>query len=270
MTPAASTSDRSDLRARFDDEMRRKVVPPAGLRRERRGPLTWMVGPTADPLDHIVVHSQLGAQDAEGVVASEVSRARAQGWGFSWSLYAHDEPGSLREILATHGLHAGSEQTVLTLPSGAPALGATPPPEVAIRRIRSPDDAEGVLAVQEAVWGPSATPWLRRWFAAGLGTPTLGLFVAEARGTAIGAAWTTLVAGRTFAGLYGGTVLPEWRRRGIYRALVAARASAARESGIPHLVCGANAHSAPRLERLGFEPIATAVDMTFRRPDALP
>jgi GNAT superfamily N-acetyltransferase len=52
--------------------------------------------------------------------------------------------------------------------------------------------------------------------------------------------------------LMGGVVLPEARRRGVYRALVHARWRHAAERGTPTLVVQAGALSAPVLDGLGF------------------
>jgi predicted acetyltransferase len=51
-------------------------------------------------------------------------------------------------------------------------------------------------------------------------------------------------------------VLPAFRRRGLYRALVASRLGYAAERGIPFVTSHARAStSAPLLERLGFETV---------------
>jgi GNAT superfamily N-acetyltransferase len=55
--------------------------------------------------------------------------------------------------------------------------------------------------------------------------------------------------------LAGGSVLPAFRGRGAYRALVRARWDAAVERGTPALVTHAGKMSRPILERLGFEDV---------------
>ncbi len=61
-----------------------------------------------------------------------------------------------------------------------------------------------------------------------------------------------LTPGGDFAGLWGGGTVPEWRGRGLYRALVAHRARIAAERGYRHLLVDASGHepadpAAPRL-----------------------
>ncbi len=57
------------------------------------------------------------------------------------------------------------------------------------------------------------------------------LWVAEAEGRIVSAGRLEPVAGTDFAGIWGGATRPEWRGRGIYRALTAARARSALRAG---------------------------------------
>lgn len=66
-----------------------------------------------------------------------------------------------------------------------------------------------------------------------------------------------------FAGLYSGGTIPEYRSRGAYRALVAARAAVARRRGYRFLIVDARETSRPILQRLGFEPLATVRGWTL-------
>jgi len=92
---------------------------------------------------------------------------------------------------------------------------------------------------------------------------SISLFVVYDDTRPVSAAWTLYF--RTidgeyapFAGLYGGTTIPEYRRRGLYTALVFARAREALEREIPYLVVDAGTMSEPILRNLGFRRIATA------------
>lgn len=59
-----------------------------------------------------------------------------------------------------------------------------------------------------------------------------------------------------FASLWGGGTVPDWRRRGVFRALVAHRAAIARDRGFRYLQVDAAAASRPILQRLGFVELA--------------
>jgi GNAT superfamily N-acetyltransferase len=72
-----------------------------------------------------------------------------------------------------------------------------------------------------------------------------------------------LHAGTEFAGLFGGGTLPQWRGRGIYRALVAYRARLAAARGYRYLQVDASPASRPILERLGFACLALTTPYTW-------
>ncbi len=77
-------------------------------------------------------------------------------------------------------------------------------------------------------------------------------FLARINGTPAGTA--SFFRKREAAYLMGGNILPEFRKQGLYSALVAQRLEAVRYIGLNYAVTHARAHtSAPILERLGFE-----------------
>ena len=91
------------------------------------------------------------------------------------------------------------------------------------------------------------------------------LWVAEAAGQVISAGRLEPVAGTEFAGLWGGATLPAWRRRGIYRALTAARARSALSLGKTLLHSDSTEFSRPILERSGLIKVSTTTPYEWRR-----
>jgi GNAT superfamily N-acetyltransferase len=83
---------------------------------------------------------------------------------------------------------------------------------------------------------------------------------------AVSAARAEFPAIGTFASLWGGGTLPEWRGRGIYRALVSYRADRAAARGYRYLHVDASSDSRPVLERLGFVRLARTTPY-IREPD---
>jgi GNAT superfamily N-acetyltransferase len=71
------------------------------------------------------------------------------------------------------------------------------------------------------------------------------------------------VTGTAFATLWGGSTLPAWRGRGIYRALVSHRARLADARGFSLLQVDASDDSRPILERLGLEAITTTTPYVY-------
>ncbi|MGH3762223.1 GNAT family N-acetyltransferase [Actinophytocola sp.] len=90
----------------------------------------------------------------------------------------------------------------------------------------------------------------------------LAIVLAMAGGTPVCASRVDFHAGTDFASLWGGGTLPEWRRRGIYRAMVGFRARLAAERGFSYLRIDAQPTSRPILEKHGFVRISTIVSFT--------
>jgi GNAT superfamily N-acetyltransferase len=70
--------------------------------------------------------------------------------------------------------------------------------------------------------------------------------------------------GTDFASLWGCGTLPAWRRRGVFRALVAHRAALASAKGFRYLQVDASADSRPILQSLGFVELATTTPFTHQ------
>jgi hypothetical protein len=92
------------------------------------------------------------------------------------------------------------------------------------------------------------------------------ILTAKAGDQVVSAAWLMIMAGTRFGALWGGSTLADWRRRGIYRALVAQRARIAVERGIDYLMVDASDDSRPILERLGLHPVTTTTPWIWRPP----
>ena len=87
-------------------------------------------------------------------------------------------------------------------------------------------------------------------------------FIALIGGRVVGTSYAAF--GTAGVNLFGGSVLPEVRGRGVYRALVQARWEAAAACGTPALTVQAGRMSRPICERLGFvflAPVRVFVDL---------
>jgi GNAT superfamily N-acetyltransferase len=149
------------------------------------------------------------------------------------------------------------------------ALPRTPPPEGI--RIVEVGDAAGIdllIEVHEAVFGPGQDrirPQLLYLLEENPRSILVVLALAGER--AVSAARAEFPSMGSFASLWGGGTLPEWRGRGIYKALVSYRADRAAERGYRYLHVDASSESRPILERLGFVRLARTTPYN-REPDA--
>jgi GNAT superfamily N-acetyltransferase len=138
---------------------------------------------------------------------------------------------------------------------------------VEIRQITDPAGLDKVVQVEDAVWNES-----HAWIADELGRELvlpgepLLMYLAYAEGVPAAAAWIRFHAGTDFAALFGGSTLPQYRKRGLYTTLLNVRAQAALERGYRFLSVDASEMSRPILEKHGFVKVTTATAYKYRVP----
>lgn len=252
-------TDTEILLAAYDDQMRGvPPTPPTGVTYEQDGPLLRTVGGFRG---FITGPRSLGVRGAEldRLIARQRDYFAARGEAVEWKVRGHDEPADLAERLSTAGFAPEPRETVLVgrvadLAVREPAV----PDGVTLRQVTAGADMHRIAALESAVWGFDmsflADDLIGRVAAA---PDEISVHVAEADGEVVSAAWLVFRAGTEFASLWGGSTLAEWRGRGIYRALVAARAALAVARGVTYLHVDASDDSAPILRRLGFEAVTT-------------
>jgi GNAT superfamily N-acetyltransferase len=242
------------------------------VRYEQDGPLLRAVG---------VRRGYISGPRDVGVTGAELDRLIARqrdyfaghGQAVAWHTRAHDEHADLPARLRAAGFVPGDERTVLIGLAAELATAPVLPGGVALRWVTADGDMHRIAAMQSAVWGPD-WGWLgedliRRIAAA---PDDIAVLAAEAGGEVVSAAWLAFFqpGGDSFARLLGGSTLPQWRGRGIYGALVAARAQRAAARSVRYLQVDASGDSAPILRRLGFRAVTATTEYVWTPQPASP
>jgi GNAT superfamily N-acetyltransferase len=150
------------------------------------------------------------------------------------------------------------EETVLIAPVERIAAEPRLPEGISLREVSERRDFERIEAHERAVWGDASHPVAGDLEGERTADPeAIAFVVAEAGETVVCAGWVRFQAGTDFATLWGGSTLPAWRTRGIYRAVVVHRAQLAAARGFRYLEVDASSESRPILERLGFVAVTT-------------
>ena len=254
--------DLSELVAAYDAQVRDRVPDPLprGVAVERDGPLLRFVGWAGRGF---VVYRDLGGlegADLDELIARQVHVFAERGERFEWKLHGHDWPKDLPQRLRAAGFVPEDTETIVIAPVVDIAGKVQLPEGVALREVTSRTDLERIAALEQAVWGDEdQQTWLVDMLESerAVDPYALSVVVAEAGATVVCAAWIRFERGTEFATLWGGATLPEWRRRGIYRATVVYRANLAAGGGFRYLETDASDDSRPILERLGFNAVTT-------------
>jgi GNAT superfamily N-acetyltransferase len=261
----------SELLAAYDAQVRDRVPDPLprGVTVERDGPLLRFFG-LADR--GFVVYRDLGGLDGadlDELIARQVKVFAECGERFEWKLHGHDRPTDLSQRLRAAGFVPEETETIVIAPVAEIAGEVRLPDGVSLREVTSRADLLQVAALEQAVWGPEdQESWLVDMLESELTVDpdALTIVVAEAGGRVVCAAWIRFERGTKFATLWGGATLREWRRRGIYRAIVAYRATLAAGRGFRYLETDASDDSRPVLERLGFTAVTTTTPYVWSPP----
>jgi hypothetical protein len=260
--------DSAGLLAAYDSQLRTDAETPGALSVTRQGPLRL-----------VTFHSGRGFityQDLGGAGADEIRRMVPEALAHfqadptiskvEWKTRGHDHAPGLHEALLSHGFTPDEPESIMVGDAEALALDVPLPDGVALRRITEEADIRAMVAMQDEVFGNAhgdevLAGTLRR-LARG---DELELWVAEADGVVISAGRIDPVPGTDFAGIWGGSTRPQWRGRGIYRALTAERARSALRMGKKYINSDSTEFSRPILERSGLVKVSTTTPYNWNR-----
>jgi GNAT superfamily N-acetyltransferase len=254
-----------DLLEAYDQQLRREGEIGRAIELVELGPLMLAT------YEHggFVTYRSLEGHDVDTLVSGAIVhfRDRTDVATFEWKTRGHDWPADLGDRLEAHTLVPEPVETVMV--GGASALAVpVDVPGVTVRRAGSTGDArrdvEAMLALQDSVFGGGRGPSVESSMAT-LESGEAEMWLAEVDGTVVCAGRLQVVPGTEFAGIWGGATLPEHRGRGIYRALVSARARSAIDLGVRYIHSDSTDMSRPILERSGLVPVTTTTPYVWTR-----
>lgn len=261
-------TDTSRLLRAYDDQLRTDAETPSAISVDRLGPLrlvTFLGG------RGFVTYRDLGGADevaVRGLVTEAIAHFRADGGitQVEWKTRGHDHAPGLHEALLEHGFVPEEPESIMIGEAEALAVDVPLPDGVTLRQVTEEPEVRAMCAMQDEVFGapPSdktANAILRRQAL----DDGMELWVAEAEGQIVTAGRLEPVLDTEFAGIWGGSTRLEWRGRGIYRALTAARARSALAQGKTLIHSDSTEYSRPILERYGFVKVSTTTPYAWKR-----
>ena len=254
--------------AAYDEELRTDAETPGALAVTRLGPLRLV---TFGGGHGFITYRDLGGADAAVLrewagAALEHFRADPGISEVEWKTRAHDRAPGLYDALADAGFVADERESIMIGEARLLAVDVELPAGVELRRITGERDVRALAAMQNEVFGNTTADGMTAELVERLSRADgLELWVAEADGLVVSGGRLDPVAGTQFAGIWGGATRPEWRGRGIYRALTAARARSALRLGKRLIHSDSTEFSRPILERAGLVEVSTTTPYRWRR-----
>lgn len=249
-----------DLLQQFHTQVRlrdRDAAP--GFVVDRDGPVHRSYPPDAAAHGAMVECPEGLGDDPDHWVARQAAFFTARGQSVEWKTYGYDEPRDLPERLLRAGFVAEDPEVVLLGRCADLVHDVALPAGVRLTEPETDADWAGIRELVAEVWGRDGVAIdevLREEQQARPDLMSTTVVEEVATGRAVSYAVLRVTEGTEFCGLWGGSTVPAWRGRGLYRALVSHRAARALGRGYTYARVDTSPDSRPILTRLGLHAVA--------------
>lgn len=266
------TSDPAVLLRAYDEQLREELS--SALTAPRLGPLvlaTYLGGRGFITYKTLDVDGRPGDEDSVRLLVDQALahyEAMPEILRVEWKTRGHDRAPGLHEALVARGFVPDEPESIMIGEAHLLAVDVELPEGVVVRQVTDEDDVRAMCAMQAEVFGdePEEAQELLLQILHRLRTrDDMEMWVAEHDGRIVSAGRLEPVEDTDFAGIWGGATRPEYRGKGIYRALTAARARSAMGYGKRYINSDSTEFSRPILERSGFLKVSTTTPYEWRR-----
>lgn len=247
--------EKSELLEIFTRQQRIELEYP-DISREVDGAVIRHISRTGG--DGFVIYSCLDEETVASAIDAQIKRFQSIPQDFEWKVYDYDPPKDLIERLRRRGFSIDEPEALLVLDLSTAREVLNHPVPASVVRVTGPLEIDALVALEAVVW-ESDHQELGEFLKRDLREhpEMLSVYLSYEGDQPVSAAWIYFHNGSSFASLWGGSTLPQFRSRGHYRGLLAARAQEARARGFSLLTVDASPMSRPILEKLGFQYLAT-------------
>ena len=249
-----------EVLALFNREQRIEIEYP-GMRKDVLPGCVRFVRPA--PGMSFILYSQINETDVDTVIQDQIDYFTQINQPFSWKVYHYDTPSDLKQRLLAHGFEPDDEDDVMILDLRQAPPELLEPPSADVRRMTNRDQLVDVIRVEEQVWGKNFD-WITDRLGGHMEIPGyVSIYVAYAEDQPACTGWTYFVPQGQFASLWGGSTVTEYRQRGLFTALLAARTQEVIQRGYHYLTIDASPMSRPIVAKYGFQHLAYAQDFNW-------
>ena len=242
----------TEVLALYDRQQRIDIDYPR-TRKEVLPHLTRFVTASNEP--SFILHSRLQGADVDAVIREQIAYFAGLNQRFEWKAFDHDFPPDLKERLVAHGLEMEGPDAVMVLDLAQAPAELLASPAATVRRLTTATELQDVTRIGQQVWEENYD-WLIARLAEDLGIPGfLSVYAAYVDQEPASAGWIYFHPNSAFASLWGGSTVAAFRNRGLYTAVLAARAQEAIRRGCRFLTIDAGDMSRPIAAKHGFQTL---------------
>jgi GNAT superfamily N-acetyltransferase len=247
--------DPADILVLYDEKQRIEIEYP-GMHKEAMPEIVRFT--RAGSGLNFVLYSRLDGANVDRVIREQVAHFSVLDQPFEWKVFDHDTPPDLVERLVAQGFEAEVPEAVMVLDLECVPDSLLADVTADVRPVLDRAALQEVVAIEGDVWGGDFG-WIVERLGDHLEIPGyLSVYVAYEGGRAAAAAWIYFHDNGLFADLWGGSTRAEYRKRGLYTALLATRVQEAIQRGYRFLTIDAGPMSRPIVARHGFRLLAHA------------
>tara|TARA_R110000824_G_scaffold336_8_gene2168 strand:+ start:8570 stop:9325 length:756 start_codon:yes stop_codon:yes gene_type:complete len=232
----------------YDKEVRAKPIYPEILKVVKENNLVKLVGPGSF---NFISYWNIPDDYSLEQFHHQIEVLKSDGGQIMWRVFDHDKPENLEINLEREGFKYIDSLTLMVLQVQGYTIAGV---EEDIREISDKNGLQDFLAVSKKSFG-HANPLDLESHLKLIQYPNFKYYVGYSRNSPVAAARLEVPVNSQFGLLFGGCVIPEYREKGYYKALLNARLKAAKSIGLKYITTEARKTSRPILEHVGFTPL---------------
>ncbi|HAV76010.1 MAG TPA: hypothetical protein DCX53_01505 [Anaerolineae bacterium] len=253
--------NRKNVLVRYDKDLRLRIAYPEARKEITQDVVRFI---RMAPGMNFVSFTFANEARLDRVIVEQLEYFTPMNQPFTWKVYDHDQLPRLEEKLASHNFATDDDPAAVMVLNVRNATGSPMNPyKIDVRQISDRIGLGDVVYVLDKVYG-GKNDWVYDRMGSHLKIPNyLSVYGAYVEDEPASIAWTYFPHGQ-FAGLFGGTTLPEHRNRGLYTGLLQYRLNEIRQRGFSFAVVEAGAMSKPIVEKHGFQQLTTVWDYEWK------
>ncbi|MDG3085999.1 GNAT family N-acetyltransferase [Vibrio hannami] len=208
----------------------------------------------------------LSSEQADIRIEQEIEFFTRQNKGFEWKVYDTDTPSDMGERLVHHGFTAGERESFMVFDIEKHHHRFSNY-QHRCTKVTSADQIKDTMSIHPQVWGGDFSHQEQALIDQFTAEPgSVSIYNVYVDGKVVSSARITFNGNSRFAGLWGGSTLQDYRGKGYYTDLLAARVLEAKQRGIKYLIIDASDMSRPIVEKYGFEFVTYTTPYEFEAP----
>ena len=250
-----------EILALYDQQMRREIEFP-DMHTDVLPYLVRFV--RLAPGMSVIQYSHLNEKNADAAIQKQIDYFTRLKQPFEWAAYEHDLPVDLVCRLEKHGLVPEEPGAIMALDLQEAPQALLEPVTADVRQLTYGAQLLDVIRVVQGIWGGNFS-WISERLESYLKIPGyLNICAAYIGDQPVSTGWIYFYPHSQFAGLWGGSTLKGYRKKGLYTAMLTIRVQAAIQRGYRFLTIDASPMSQSITSRHGFRQITTVCDFGWK------